>query len=296
MRKILITTDSTCDLSKEIIEQYNIKIIPLHVNFTDKSYKDIEEISIKELYEQVEVTKELPKTAAASPGEFIEFFAPYIEEGYDIFFTGISSKMSTTYQNAIIATEEFPEGRIRIVDSGNLSTGIGLLVLKACKFRDEGLDLETIASKVEALVPYVKSQFVIRTLDYLHKGGRCSSITMFFGSMLRIRPRIIVRNKEMKVGHKTIGFMKTAVAQMTNVFIKDLPNIDKDFVFVTDSLSADISYNEIDKTFKENDVYNKVKNVYHTNAGCVIGSHCGPGTIGILYIMQEEIKDEDLNV
>lgn len=295
MNKVIICTDSTCDLSEELVKQYDIKIIPLHITFDDKSYDDRIDINLEELYERVETTGEMPKTAACSPSEFIKFLKPYIEEGYDIFYTGISSNLSTTYQSLCIAMEEFPEGRIYASDSKNLSTGIALLLLKACKYRDRGLSAKEIKERIDAIVPHVKVQFVIKTLDYLYKGGRCSSLTKIFGTMLRIRPMIVVREGKLKVGKKVIGLMKKAVSVMTEMFINDLPNIDLENVFITNTTSSDVSYQEIDQRFKECGVYDKVKNIYHTTAGCVIGSHCGAGTIGILYIMKGDLKDEEFD-
>ncbi len=295
MNKVIICTDSTCDLSEELIKKHDIKIIPLHITFGEESYDDMINIKIDELYERVESTGEMPKTAACSPNEFVKFLKPYIEEGYDIFYTGIGSTLSTTFQSLHIATEEFPEGRIYASDSQNLSTGTSLLLLKACKYRDKGLSAKEIKERIDAKVPHVKAQFVIKTLDYLHKGGRCSSVTKIFGSMLRIRPMIVVREGRLKVGKKTIGLMKKAVAVMTDMFLKDLPNIDLENVFITHTSGSDASYQEIDQKFKECGIYEKVKNVHHTTAGCVIGSHCGPGTIGILYIMKDELNDDEFD-
>ncbi len=292
MNKVIILTDSTSDLSKEIIDKYDIKVIPLHVVFNEESYLDGLEINAENLYKHVDEKGYLPKTSATTPAEFIECFKKYIDEGYDIFYTGIGSKISSTYQNATIAVEEFPENRIFLSDSANLSTGIGLLVLKACKFRDQGMSAPQIKEEIDKLVPHVKVQFVIKTFDYLFKGGRCSSLTKLFGTVLRIKPMIVVRDGTLKVGKKTVGLMKKAVASMTNIFLEDLPNVDLDNVFITDSTCAEQSYEEIHAAFEKNGIYQKFENVYHTNAGCVVCSHCGPGTIGILYIMKEGLNDE----
>lgn len=295
MNKVLICTDSTCDLTKEMIEKYNIKVVPLHITFENGSYNDGIDINIDEVYKRVEENGEMPKTAACAPGEFVDFLKPYIDEGYDIFYTGIGSKLSTTYQSFHIAADEFPEGRVYASDSGNLSTGTSLLLLKACKYRDNGLSAKEIKERIDAKVPHVKAQFVVKTLDYLHKGGRCSSLTKIFGSMLRIRPMIVVREGSLKVGKKTIGLMKKAVSVMTEMFIKDLPNVDPENIFITHTPSSDASYNEIVERFNECGVYDKIKNIHHTVAGCVIGSHCGPGTIGILYIMKDGLNDEEFD-
>lgn len=283
-RKVIIASDSTCDISKEIKEQYNIVTVPLHITYGDENYDDGIDIQLEELYDRVEKTNELPKTAATTPKEFQEFFHKYVDNGYDVFYTGISAAMSSTFQSAkIVSEDDGLAGHVFCVDSKNLSTGIALLLLKACKYRDEGYSAEEIAKKVEELVPHIKSQFVVETLEYLHKGGRCSGTTRFFSAVLRIKPMIVVREGKMAVGKKFIGSSKKAISGMVNMFINDVPHIDPEFVFVTHSLAHDkVSY--IKDMIK--DV--KIDHVYDTVAGCVIGSHCGPGTIGILYIMKDQ--------
>lgn len=295
MNKVLILTDSTCDLSQEIIKEYDIKVVPLHITFGEESLNDGIDIHLPELYKRVEEENVMPKTAACAPGEFIEFMEPYINEGYDIFYIGIGGKLSTTLQSFQIAAEEFDEGRCYCSDGSNLSTGTGLLVLKACKYRDAGMSAKEIKERIERRVPRMKAQFVVRQLEYLHKGGRCSSLTKIFGTVLRIRPMIVVREGKLKVGKKIIGLMKKAVGVMTDMFLEDLPNIDPEFVFITNTTDCEQSYAEIDARFKEAGVYDKVKHVYHTEAGCVIGSHCGPGTIGILYLMKDELEAEEFD-
>ena len=295
MNKVIILTDSTCDLSEQIIKDYDIKVVPLHITFGTESLDDGIDIKLPELYKRVEETNVMPKTAACAPGEFIEFIEPFINDGYDIFYIGIGGKLSTTFQSFQIAAEEFDEGRCYSVDGSNLSTGTGLLVLKACKYRDAGMSAKEIKERIERRVPRMKAQFVVRQLDYLHKGGRCSSLTKIFGTVLRIRPMIVVREGKLKVGKKIIGLMKKAVGVMTDMFLKDFENIDPEFVFITNTTDCEQSYAEIDAKFKEHGVYEKVKNVYHTEAGCVIGSHCGPGTIGILYLMKDELEKEEFD-
>ena len=282
-RKVIIASDSTCDLSKELIEQYDVKILPLHINFGDESYNDGVDIHLSELYEMVEQTKELPKTSAVSPREMHRFFRQFVDEGYDVFYTGIGSNLSVTYNVARLEAEEF-DGHVFVSDSGNLSTGIGLLVLKACTFRDQGLTASEIKEKIDDLVPRVKSQFVVETLNYLHKGGRCSGTSLVLSKILSIKPMIVVRNGKMTVGKKFIGSMKKAVSGMVKMFLEDSKNYDNEFVFITHTLA-----HEKATMIKEMIKDVEIKNLYDTVAGCVIGSHCGPGTIGILYIMNEKV-------
>ena len=284
-RKIIIASDSTCDLSIELIKKYDVKIIPLHINFGDTSYNDGENIHLEELYEKVSETKELPKTSAVSPKEMHNFFKSFVDQGYDVFYTGIGSSLSVTYNVARLEAQEF-DGHVYVVDSGNLSTGIGLLVLKACIYRDQGFSAKEIAEKIEELVPRVKSQFVVETLNYLHKGGRCSGTALIFSKILSIKPMIVVRDGKMTVGKKFIGSMKKAVTGMVKMFLEDTKNFDNEFVFITHTLAHEKA--EMIKGLIK-DV--EIKNLYDTVAGCVIGSHCGPGTIGILYIMNDKVTE-----
>lgn len=283
MSKLIITSDSTCDLSKEILEQYDIKIVPLYINVDGKEFKDGVDITTSEMYKLVEETNTIPKTAATSVGDFIEFFKPFYEEGCEVIYTGISSTMSVTFNNARTAASILNEDgeRIFVVDSGNLSTGIGLLLLKACKARDEGKSAKEVVEIMENLVPKVRSQFVVETLDYLHKGGRCSGVVKFIGNILKLRIQIEVFEKSMRVAKKTIGPMKKALTLMVQDYINNVENIDDEFIFVTHSEAED-SKNFILNLLEP--LKEKIKNLYITKAGCVISSHCGQGCIGILYI------------
>ena len=192
MNKVVIFTDSTCDLMPETIKEHDIHVIPLYVNFKDESFKDGVDMTSPLLYEKVEKTGIMPKTSAATVADFINAFTPFIEEGCDVFYTGISSKMSVNMQNVLTAASEFDEGRVLVSDSLNLSSDIGLLVLKACKFRDEGKSAKEIKELIDELAPKVKGGFVIKSMDYLYKGGRCSALSKIFGTILKIKPFIRV--------------------------------------------------------------------------------------------------------
>jgi len=282
MNKVAIITDSTCDLSKEIIESRNIKVLPLYVRFGEDIYRDGIDITTDRLYELVEQKNEIPKTSAVSPGDFIEAFEPLIKDGYDIIYTGIGSSLSGTFQSAHIASLEFPENRIFLVDSKNLSTGIGLLVLKACDLRDQGLSASDIKDRLLEIVPKVRSQFAVKTLDYLHKGGRASGTAKLLGTMLRIKPIIQVRDGKMDVYTKTMGKMSRALDVMLTDYINLGEQIDLDYVMITHSQAGkhvDYMSEIVNQKLKPN-------KLFVTEAGCVISSHCGPGTIGILYIVK----------
>lgn len=280
MNKVLITTDSTADLSPEILETRNIKMVPLYVRFNDESYKDSIDITTLELYKKVEAYGFIPKTQAASPGDFEIFFKKYLDEGYKIVHISIGSKISATYKSALLAIDLLETKDVYVIDSANLSSGIALLVLKASDLKDQGLSAEEINEEILKLVPKVSSQFAIKTLDYLHKGGRASGLSAFVGSVLRIKPIIQVNDGKLDVYKKSVGKMSKAL----DVMIDDLVNlngeIDDNYVFITHSLAPD-SFEYI-KNRLEKEV--KVKHILEGHAGCVISSHCGEGTIGILYI------------
>lgn len=281
MARTIIICDSTCDLSKKLIEDNDIKIIPLYVSFDDEIYKDGEEITSEKLYELVKEKKKLPKTSACSVGDFITIFKKYLDEGYEVFYTGIGSKLSSTYANALLAKEDLDTDKVQISDSGNLSSGTGLLALKASKFAREGKSAIEIKEEIDALVPNVRSKFVVESLEYLHKGGRCSGVARFFGTMARLKPVIAVEDGKLDVLAKPIGKRKGLKVMLDDI-IENKDNIHNDCVMVTHTFASE------DALYLKEILANEVKNAHveETTAGCVISSHCGKGTIGILYILK----------
>lgn len=280
MGQVKVFTDSTCDLTLDILKENDISIIPLYVGFDDGTFKDGVDITAGELYKKVEECGKLPKTAAPSPIDFYNKFKPFIEQGMDIVYIGISSGLSGTLQNAMIAAREFPEGRIEIVDSQNLSTGVGILALKACDFARSGMNIHEIASRISQLAPKVKTAFVIDTLDYLYMGGRCSSLQNFMSGVFKIKPIVKVVDGRMILGEKARGKREKALNTMLDNVIMDKENIDLDRIIITYSEgSTDSEY--LEKKLKEN---LDAKVIHITVAGCVISSHCGPNTIGIIYL------------
>jgi DegV family protein with EDD domain len=277
---IKIFADSTSDLPPEIIEKYGIGIIPLYVVFDDQSYKDGVDLTTPELYKLVDRTKKLPKTAAPSPADFEASFKPYIEQGDDIVYISLSSKLSSTMQNAVIAAGLFPEGRVTVVDSLNLSTGIGLLVLKAARLAEAGLSAHDIAQQIRERVPKVETEFVIDTLDYLYMGGRCSGMQNFIGSLLKIRPVIKVVDGGMIMAYKVRGKREKALDQMLQNALKEVSNMDTEIIGVTHSMSEEDAKMLKEKLAEKTNA----KEILLSKAGCVISSHCGPNTVGILYI------------
>lgn len=280
---VKIITDSTNDLSKELIDKLGIVVVPLAVNFSDEAYLDGVNITVEDLYKKVSEKNELPKTSAISVAELIELFEKYVNEGHEIIYMGISKQMSSSYNNACLAAQEVAEDKIFVVDSMNLSTGIGLLLLKACKYRDNGDDAKTISEKLNRDNKLVLSQFAIEKMDYLHKGGRCSSVAKLFGTLLKIKPIIAVRDGKMHVQKKPIGKMQRALDEMIKQILADKDKLDTEHIFITHSLAFDYC----------DYIYQKLKpelpgvDIITTVAGCVISSHCGKGTIGILYMVKE---------
>ncbi|MDD2433902.1 MAG: DegV family protein [Bacilli bacterium] len=288
MQKIIIFTDSTCDLTKELLEEYDIHVVPLYIEIAGKSYKDGVDINTEQMYEMVENGVGFPKSSAPTPQDFYDAFLPYINDGFDIIYTGISSNMSSSTNHAEIAKEMFSEAQqehIHVVDSKELSSGIGLLLLKAATWRKQGLDVKTIVMKMQEIVPHIRAQFCIETLEYLHKGGRCSSLTQIFGATFKIKPQIKVVDGNMGVYKKTVGTLSRAVSKMVDEFIDlfDGGDVDPEFVFITHSMSPNQALKIRDQISEQTP---KIKHLYETNAGVVISTHCGPETIGILYIMK----------
>lgn len=282
MPSIRILTDSTADLSPELLAANDVRVVPLLVQFGEESYQDGIEINTDQLFQMVAERNQLPKTASGSPAVFRRYFEEATADGSKALFIGISAKFSATIQNAQIAASEFPEGRVRVFDSRNLSTGIGLQVLRACDLARQGKSMEEILADLETYQAGVRTSFVIDTMDYLYKGGRCSGMQALVGTLLKIRPIISVVDGGMIVAAKIRGARKKSLDWMLERFAEDARagRVRPERVFVTHTgTPEDAAYmrDEVRRILPE------VQEVIETRAGSVIGSHCGPGTIGILY-------------
>ena len=281
MNKVKILVDSTVDLTKELYEKYNFDVLPLNVIFGGDNFKDGVDMTPDLLYKRVKEFGELPRTAALAPKDFEDAFRKYLDQGYDIVSIGIGSGFSTCLQSANIAKQEFPEDRIFLVDSQNLSSGAGLLAMHGARMAEEGKSAKEIKEELDKLVPFVSSKFAVETLEYLHKGGRCSGASKLFGHIFHIHPIISVVNNAMIVTKKPRGLMKIAINEMVNELKADLPNVLMGDIMITHSGCAqdviDYCQSEVAKLVDP-------KCIKVTRAGCVISTHCGPGTIGILYI------------
>ena len=277
--KIRITSDSTCDLNHLVTER-DIGIMPLQVNLDSKAYRDGVDITPKDIFDFVSKTKILPKTSAPSIGEYEEFFTRELQ-GYDyLIHFNISSKSSGSHNFAKQASQNF-RGKVRVIDSKALSSGQGLLVLKAADMRDAGKNVDEIVNTVNELKTHVNTSFVPDQLDYLHKGGRCSGMTMFVANALKIHPKIVMDDGQLVQGGRYRGHMERCISQYVNDLKALYPDYDKSRCFITHS-SAEPSIVEVAKA-KVKELFD-FDEVIETVAGSIITSHCGKGTLGVLFI------------
>lgn len=279
MSNIVITGDSTCDLSPELRQRYNIDILPLGVTLGGKVYKDGVDITPDDIYAHHDKTGELPKTTAANVDEFYNFFKKFADEGKTVIHFDISSGMSSTFNNARIAAEEFEN--IYVIDSANLSTGIGLLVVAAAEMVNEGLEAEEIVAKINDMVPKVDASFVIDNLEYLYKGGRCSALAAFGANMLKLKPCIEVKNGAMGVSEKYRGRYADVLKTYVSERLGDGSDIDNSRVFVTHAGCDEEVVKQVVEQVKEAGIF---KEVFLTRAGCTVSSHCGANTLGVLFV------------
>lgn len=279
---IKIISDSTCDLTKDLLEEYDISILPLHVILGEKDLLDGVTITPDEIYEWADANKTTPKTSAPSIEDAIELIKPYVDNGDEIIYFSISKEMSTSINVINLAADELEAtDRIHVIDSANLSTGVGLLVLEAATMAREGMNANDIVTKIEELKPLVRASFVVDTLTYLHRGGRCSSVAALAGGVLKLHPKIVVEDGKMSATKKYRGKMDSVILSYAKEMEEDLKNAKTDRVFITHSgcdeaiIQSVYSYLEELNTFKE---------IIITRAGSVISSHCGYGTLGVLFI------------
>ena len=277
MRKVKIVTDSTSDLSFVTLEQRGIERVPLHIILGDDSYPDDKSLKSADLFRHADETGTLPKSAAVNVFEFEEIFKRLLDEDYDILFLGISSKLSCTMQNAQIAAEKLGKERFSVVDSLSLSTGVGLQVLEASDLAMQGAGLEEITRHALEIRPKVQASFVVDTLKYLYMGGRCSRLASIVGSRLKIKPKLELMNGEIVPGVKFRG--KDYIKKYYDQMMERADEIDPKRVFVTHCMSQSA---EDVKAMLETE--HGFKNVEITEASPTISTHCGPGTLGILFL------------
>ena len=280
MNKVRIVIDSTSDLSPELISKYDLTVIPLCIILGEQSYFDGVDITPEEIYKWSDENKTTPKTAAIPYDVFEEKLKGFMDAGEDIIFFGISSEMSSTCQAARIFGEDAEYERFFVIDSKNLSTGIGLQALRAAEMRDAGCTAEEIVEAIEGARDLVRASFVVDTLTFLARGGRCTAVTALMASALKLHPEIVVKDGKMGVGRKVRGKPSIAVMAYLDGLSASLANADPKRVFITHSGSPDEIVETVKKRLEE---MNYFEEILVTRAGGVISSHCGPNTLGVLF-------------
>ena len=279
---IKITSDSTCDLSPELIARYDVGILPLNIVLDDKSYQDGRDISPDEIYAWSDEHNTTPKTSACSVEQAASFFKQYLDQGDDVVSFSISESMSSSISSMMLGAKSLKaEGRVTVIDSANLSTGVGHLVIEAAIMAKEGKSAQEIAQRIEELKPRVRASFVVDTLTYLHRGGRCSGVAALVGGVLKLHPQINVANGKMAPDKKFRGKMNRVILNYAKELEPNLLKAKPDRVFITHSGCDQAILDEV-KAYLES--LHHFDEILITRAGGVISSHCGPGTLGVLYI------------
>ena len=275
--KIGISADSTCDLPKEILEKYNINLMPMIITLDDQEFEDGISINQEQLFDFIDKTGRLPKTAARSTYEYIEHFEKLLQEYDHIIHFSISFKISSTGNNAVVASKEIGDNKVTVIDTKSLTTGAGFLTISCAEKIKAGEKLEDIVAELEQEKEKIQASFLVDTLKFLHKGGRCSSLALLGANLLKIKPRISLVDGEMKVTKKYIGNIEVSLIKYMNDLLKECPP-NKKRAFITYSSFMPVA-NEIEQKLKEFGF----KEVIQTFAGPTICTHCGKKTLGIIY-------------
>ena len=279
---VKIISDSTCDLSPELVAKYEIDILPLHILLGEEEYEDGKNITPEQIFAWSDEHRTTPKTSAPSLAAAVELFRPYVEEGREIVCFSISGSMSTSGNVMRLAAEELEAtDRIRVVDSANLSTGIGLLVIEAAIMAQNHHTAAEIVSAMEALKLNVRASFVVDTLTYLYRGGRCNAVAAMAGGVLKLHPRIVVENGAMNASKKYRGKIASVILSYVKDMEDSLKNARPDRVFITHSGCDRAIVEEVRSYLEGLGIFQEI---LETRAGGVISSHCGPGTLGVLFI------------
>ena len=278
---IKILSDSTCDLPQEILEKYNITMMPLAIIKEGKSFSDGVNITPADIFNHVAAGGDLCSTAAINIGEYADVFSKYASEYDGVIHINISAEFSSCHQNARLAAADFDN--VRAVDSRNLSTGQGLVVLQACKLAKECSTLDEIVEKLNAFTEKVEASFLLDRLEYMVKGGRCSAAAALGANLLNLKPCIEVKNGKMSVVKKYRGNYAKCLANYVKDRLANRDDLQKDTLFVTHTPINDECLNAVKDAV---DVYNAFKDTYWSEAGCTVSCHCGPGTLGVLFVRE----------
>ena len=277
--KIKITSDSTCDLSKELIEKYQVTLIPLTVIKNGQAFSDGETITPDEIFAHVAEGGDLCSTTAKNIGEYSDLFEKYSKEYDGVIHINIGSGFSSCYQNACLAAEDYDN--IRVIDSKNLSTGQGLVVIKACELAETCDNIDQIKAELDAFTPKVEASFLLDQLKYMVKGGRCSSAAALGANLLNLKPCIEVKDGKMSVVKKYRGSYNKCLASYVKDRLSDRDDLERKHLFVTRTPVDDTCFESVKAAVEQ---YADFENVYWTMAGCTVSCHCGPGTLGVLFV------------
>ena len=276
---IKVLSDSTCDLSPEILQKLDVAVMPLTVIKDDNAYLDNVTITPAEIFAHVAAGGDLCSTTAVSIGEYIDFFTPYAAQYDAVVHINLGSGFSSSYQNATLAAQDFDN--IVTIDSKNLSTGQGLVVLKACELAKTCQSVEEIQEKLIEFTSHVEASFLVDKLTYLAKGGRCSSAAALGANLLNLKPCIEVRDGKMIVVKKYRGNYAKCLASYVKDRLADRDDLTRETLFVTKTSVAEDEYAAVMEAV---DAYGHFENTYETTAGCTVSCHCGPGTLGVLFV------------
>ena len=276
---IKIMSDSTCDLPRDLVEKYNIEIVPLTVVKDGQAYSDGLDITPADIFAHVAAGGDLCSTAALSVGEYQDQFAKFSSSYDGILHVSISAEFSSSYQNACLAAEEFDN--VRVVDSRNLSTGQGLVVLKACELAQSCSSLDELQQQLNAFTPKVEASFLLDQLKYMVKGGRCSAAAALGANLLNLKPCIEVKDGKMGVVKKYRGNYAKCLASYVKDRLADRDDLQHGTLFVTRTPVTDDCLKAVEEAV---DTYADFENIYWTTAGCTVSCHCGPGTLGVLFV------------
>lgn len=282
MKKWIITAETTCDLTPELIEKYEIGLLPITVIVDGKEYKDGVDITADELFEYVKASGQLPKTAAVSLDEYAEFFAEIKKKAEKILHFSISSKASSSYNNAVKAAEE--AGNVYVIDTKCLSSGEAILMLKAHDMLSEGAEFEDVVKKITELTAKVQTSFVVDTLDNLHKGGRCSLAALLGAKILKIHPSICEKDGALAIKKKHLGNLNRSLMQYIFDLAQEYPSYDKRRAFVTHSPCD--GRDDIEAVIAKTKELFAFDELIETEAGATVSTHCGKNTIGLLFLAE----------
>ena len=282
MAKIKVTCDSTCDLTQELYQKYDIRVVPLGITLGDTLYSDGVDIGAQEIFAYADAKGQLPKTSAVSPADYEAQFRPYVEQGYEVIHINISSEFSACYQNACLAAAEL--GHVHPIDSRNLSTGSGHLAVLAAELAQQGLEADAIVAELERRKALLDVSFVLQRLDYLSMGGRCPGVVALGASLLKLRPEIRVVEGKMIVGKKYRGDAQRTILDYVKGRLEGRTDVDTRRIFITHAKAPQEIVDQVVALVRQ---LHPFEEVLVTEAGCTISSHCGPDCLGVLFFKKE---------